>query len=246
LNNVERIDLRQWSKFVSELETFNYSMARLKLKFEILDSTAEFAQANGLPFLAMDLGDMFAKIHALDMQAKAINAAYAYTQSLAAGARPSASYPGDFDIVVKEGNLTPEQISAASVNLDALNKPPFTLGVAPFVIWAGVAVVALVVGAIATVSIMSAKETELETEIDRMQLELENKIADRPELLQPWTDYKMSQQGQARGIIDDLLGTGASKRILGGAGGIAVLIVGAWIAMQFFKKGSQPAARGAK
>ena len=72
--------------------------------------------------------------------------------------------------MVRADLLSQDQIQAATVNLDALNRAPFNLGVAPFIIWAGVAVVALVVGAVTTVSVMSAKETELEAQVDAAQI----------------------------------------------------------------------------
>jgi len=236
MGNIERIDVNQWNRFKGDLESLNYSIARLKLKFELLDSTTEFTHSHGLPFLTTAMQNIFSAIEALDLQARALNAAYAYTQSLTAGAQPSRKYPNDFDIVVQEGVLTSDQIKDATVDLDALNKPPFNLGIAPFVIYAGVSVVALVVGAIATVSIMGAKEKEIEAEVDKLQIELEKKIAENPETLPAWTEFKQSQQKDTRGLIDKLLGPGSGKAIIGGAGGIVVLLVVGYLVMEMFKK----------
>lgn len=233
---MDRLNNTTWNRFKADLESLNYNVARLKLKFTLMDETGLWAHNNGLPLFTTEVNTIFEKIVALDKQAQAINTAYSYTQSLIAGVRNSDMYPGDFDIVAPEGALNSQQIQQATVDLDALNKPPFNLGIAPIVIVAGVAVVALVVGAIATVSIMSAKEKELETEVDKMQIELEKEITSMPELIQDWTEYKRVTQGKTRGLIDNLLGPGAGSSILSGAGGIAALLVVGYFAMKWFEK----------
>jgi hypothetical protein len=232
---MQRLDAGQWNTFKDDLEEFNNSMARVKLKFHLLDTTVEFAGRSGISFDSKLMGDWYNAINLLDTQARAINVAYSYIQSMNAGSRPSAD-PADFDIVAKQGFLSTEQVSEATVNLNALNQAPFNLGIAPFVVAGGVAVVALVVGAIATVTIMSSKEKQIEAWIDNGQLELEKLLIANPAILTKWTEYKESTQATTRGAIDDLFGSGTSKSILAGAGGLVLLLVGGYFLMKFLDK----------
>ena len=232
---MERLDSGQWNTFKDDLEGFNHSMARVKLKFHLLDTTVDFAGRHGISFDSKLMGEWYKAITVLDTQARAINIAYSYIQSMNAGSRPSTD-PADFDIVAKQGYLTSEQVDQATVNLNALNQGPFNLGIAPFVVAGGVAVVALVVGAIATVTIMSSKEKQIEAWIDNSELELEKLLIANPAILPLWTEYKESTQATTRGAIDDLFGTGTGKSILAGAGGLVLLLVGGYFVMKMLDK----------
>ncbi len=94
----------------------------------------------------------------------------------------------------------------------------------------------MVGGTLITLFALHNKQVEIEAEVDKKQLELEEKIIERPEVLQDFTEYKQTVQGTQRGLIDSLLGAGSGKTLLGGAAGIAAVVIAGYFIMKAMEK----------
>jgi len=238
---MERLEQSTWNEFVDQLENLNNGITRTKVRYDLLDNSERwFSDSVGHlgPTPVMFMSSKFREINVLDNESLKMNQLYELVNAGQVGVVDSASYPGDFDIVAIQGSMTAEQIKALTVNLDALYEPP-ALGVAPVLVAAGLAVTALVVGGIITVTALITKQEEIEAEIESKQIELEHQILQNPSILPAWTEYKEAQQSQSRGLIDDLLGTGATGKLMGGAAGVVVIVVAGYFLMKYMEKRKQ-------
>jgi hypothetical protein len=226
---METVNGQQWSEFTENLMFLNRSIRRSKLKFDLLDDSNKFARAWNLPGVHSEtMMVLFDDLDSLDNQVTALNKAFALMEEGKAGPIQSIRTAG-FDIVAIDGKATAAEIHAAIVHIEKL-------GAAPFIIAAGIAVTALVVGAVITVTVMLTKQKEIEAAIDHAQIGLEHQLMQTPEILKQWTEYKKTTQAHSRSMIDNLLGEGAGARILAGAGGIAIILIGGYFLMKYMDR----------
>jgi len=215
----------QWNEFTRILEQATARLIAVRIKSANLIQNVAFAgQYEIQPSINMD-----AVINDGTILASNINklqTAVAYTQTMEAGTKESGT-PGDFDIIVIEGQLSQAAIDAATVRLTSQQTDP-SLGVAPLLIYGAVAVVALVVGAITTVSVLNYQTEELDAAITKGQQDLENKILAKPELIEPYMNFKRAtKQGDNLALVDRIFGSGSGQSILAGIGGVlAALAIG--------------------
>jgi len=215
---LKQLPAAQWNEFSRILEETTARLIGIRIKSANLIQNVAFAgQYEIVPSI-----DMQAIINDGTVVASNINklqTAVAYTQTMEAGTKKS-STPGDFDIIAIEGQLSQTAINAASVRLTAEEKAA-VLGVAPLLIYGTVAVVALVVGAIATVSVLDHQTKELDAAITQGQQNLEKKILAKPELIEPYTAFKAAtKQKDNLALIDRVFGSGSGQSILSGIGGV--------------------------
>jgi len=236
---METLSENTWNEFLDSLEALNNGVLRTKMKFDLLDNTDQwFFDVTGqvaLPSFAFV--SAFEDLSRLDEQVHKLNSAYSLINSGKVGVVDSWDHrgSGDFDIVGIQGQLSDEQAKDLQVNLNALYKPESLEG-PPLIIAAGIAVTALVVGAVITVKALSTKQAEIEAELDAAQMEVEKKILENPSILPDWTKYKESVQGETRSLIDQLLGPGTGQKVVGGALGLVAVLAIGWIAMGFMNK----------
>lgn len=238
---MSQVSSQLWGRFEIELEALNRRLVGLKALLTVIDDTVGFALQNNIP---VSIGQPIIqrwidRIMPLASQAERLNTAVMYTQIYGAGVQPA--YDGDFDIVIPPG-LPEAQLNAATVSLESL-KPRLDgpqLGIAPLLIYGGIAVVALVTGAVSTVALMNMLSKDIEGEMQLAQIDLEKQIAANPEILPEWTEYKKTVQKESRSIVDDFLGPGSGKAILGGAATLGALLIGGYFLMKAFdRKGAR-------
>lgn len=234
----ETLDQTQWDDYLARLEYLNKGLIRTKIKWQILeDSDLWYSDATGQlgPIPTTFISNVFYQIETLNTEIAKLNIIYELVNSGKIGVLNSYESPGDFDFVAAQGALTDQEIIDLKVNLEALysQKP---LGVAPILIAAGVIITALVVGAVISVTAMITKQEEIEAEIEAKQIDLEHKILANPDIIDDWTDYKQASQGEARGVIDEFLGTGATKKLFAGAAGVVFMVVAGYFVLKYMEK----------
>jgi hypothetical protein len=238
----ETLDQNQWNDYLARLEYLNKGIIRTKIKLELLNDSDRFyydrtGQLSTVP--SMFIGGTLGQLETLNREAGKLNLIYDLVNSGRVGVLNSYDVPGDFDLVAVQGNLSNQEIADLKVNLDALyepNKLEGALGIAPIIIAAGVVVTALVVGAVISVTAMITKQEEIEAEIDAKQIELEHKILANPAIIDDWANYKQAVQGETRGVIDEFLGTGATKKLFAGAAGVVFLVVAGYFVLKYMEK----------
>jgi hypothetical protein len=226
--------LQQWQEFTQGLKQVTDHLAAAKLTFNLYFRDVKKARQLGVTIPRSSLIDaMYKAVEQLDRQVLALNTAYAYTQSMRAGIAHSSQQAGDINLVANPGLLSQAEIQAATVDL----KPDAgELGLHPLII-AGLAVVTLVTGAIITTKVLDYRAKTLQTEVEKGRQEIEKQLLTKPAVLPQWTQYKQSQQTkQTEAWIDQLLGPGSGKALMGGVLGIGFLLVGGFLIMRYLEK----------
>ena len=183
LQQARGADLKAWREFEAGLEALSSKVTGLKIAYTLFASEKAAAERGGMQFPAMDTRDIFKQLSKLSDLALGLNYAYLYTQTLQAGIKSSKKRPGDIDIILTEAaaqELGPAQVERATVKLKKISSE---LGIAPVVIVAGVAVVALVVGAVITVSALRSRADKLQAEIEKGRQAIERSALKNPEAL---------------------------------------------------------------
>lgn len=228
-----------WNFFVENLEAHNKYLFRLKMKWDLLDNTDQFyydvVQEIGAGSV---INDLFQEIETLSFWTDKLNNAYSAAKNGTAGVRITKLADGndDFNIVSITGKMSESDIQASSIPKDQTFEATLQgLGIAPAIIAAGIGLV-LVSGTLITLFALKKRETEIEAEVDKQQMKLEEKLLANPSVIDQWTQYKQSVQGNQRGLIESIFGSGTGKTLLSGAAGIAIFAVGGYILMKALEK----------
>ena len=224
-------DLSTWREFEATLEKVSSMTSGLKIGYTLLSQELALLEKKGLQFPAINTRKLYKQIAKLSDQVLKLNYAYMYTQNLTAGIQPSKQFPGDIDIVLNEAaaaELGPDQVERAKLTLNKIPEQE-NLGIHPLII-AGVAVVALVVGAVVTVSALNNRAEKYKAEIEKGRQQLEKAALANPGVLPDYTALRATEQHkQAAAWMDRLLGPGAGKALTGGILGIGFVLVGVFV-----------------
>lgn len=238
IQEVQGPALQAWREFESTLEKVSSQVSGLKIAYTLLAEEKAAAEKGGVQFPRIDTRKIFKKIAALSKKVTALNFAYMYTQTLTAGVQASQQFPGDLDIVIRKDTadtLGKSRVKDATVNLSEKAIQENLEGI-PLVV-AGVAVVALVVGAIVTVSVLENRAEKYKMQIEKGRQQIEKAALRNPKALAAFTKLRATEnhkQGQA--WIDKLLGPGTGKALTGGVLGIGLLLVGGFLLFKYMEK----------
>jgi len=241
LQQARGADLKAWRRFEADLEALSAQVTGLKIAYTLFASEKAAAERGGMQFPAIDTRDIFKRLSKLSDQALGLNYAYLYTQTLQAGIKRSKKFKEDIDIILTEAaaqEIGPKQVERATVKLKKISSETAgPLGVAPVVIVAGVAVVALVVGAVITVAALRSRADKLQAEIKKGRQAIERAALGNPAALAEYRKLRQTENhAQGEAWIDKLLGPGAGKAITGGILGLGLALVAAWILFKYSER----------
>lgn len=224
----------QWNEFSNLLEQSTKRLIGLRIGTMNLLQNIEFAKQYEIE-IPFNISQFLDDGNVVASNINKLQTAVAYTQTMEAGTKQSA-LSGDFDIIAIEGQLPPAAIQAATVRITD-SAGDGNLGVAPLLIIGTVAVVALVVGAITTVSVLNYQTEELDAALKQGQQSIEKSILAKPELIAPYTEFKaQTKQEENLALIDRIFGSGSGQSILSGVGGVLAALGIGYVVFKYMGK----------
>lgn len=207
----------QYNQFLDAVDHLNSQMAVINLRLNLLRAKMSFAALHHVqPAESQNyLADIDRSYITLKNQTDKLSMAVMLLRTYRAGL--SIRSDGDFDIVAEKDVLSEHVKDAATLN-----------GL-PWIIAGSVAVVALVVGAIATVKALNYQGKKIDAAARNAEREIEKKILAKPELIEPYAQYRETiKENKTHGLIDKIFGKGAGRDILSGVGGVLLVLGIGW------------------